>query len=83
MVNSSSHEFLFTMTDANSLPTMNLNNLVAFNVVSRLLLKLPPTNYYSWKSQFDALLLAMVYLATLTELIPVPPPKSQLMTSKI
>ena len=66
--------FFFSMaldsstTDPQSAPTVPLNptqNLITINATAQLLLKLTPTNYFSWKAQFRALFYSLDLLGNL------------------
>lgn len=53
--------------------SLNPNNLIAINVANQLPLKLTPSNYYSWKSQFDALLYGYDLVGYIDGTNPCPP----------
>ncbi|KAL9451630.1 hypothetical protein AB3S75_013236 [Citrus x aurantiifolia] len=55
---------------------MNPNNLIAINAATQLPLKLTPTNYYSWKTQFDALLYGYDLLGYIDGTKPCPSPET-------
>lgn len=55
---------------------MNPNNLIAINAANQLPLKLTPTNYYSWKTQFDALLYGYDLLGYIDGTKPCPSPET-------
>lgn len=55
---------------------MNPNNLIATNAATQLPLKLTPTNYYSWKTQFDALLYGYDLLGYIDGTKPCPSPET-------
>ena len=65
-----------TTSSSNQITTnisLNPNNLIAINVANQLPLKLTPSNYYSWKSQFDALLYGYDLVGYIDGTNPCPP----------